>query len=197
MAGFRHTLYFTSLFVIHLSVSLNEVSGAKNKKTTGQGLSYANFVADPFHYLNATGVGSSLVDDAVFCNIACVDNPSCLSFNVAAEPDIYGHLLCELLATDKYNSSDQFKENPGFHYYSLYVSSRFSTVRYSVRFVWLSFLCVFHVVQVKQLTKLVIRADALFRESVQEWRDLHPILLRRQLQVQMCCRLQRRDVRWR
>ena len=122
MAALRHALLFASLFVIHI-FSLNGVSGAKNKKTTGQGLSYANFVPDLFHYLNATKVGSSLVADVAFCNLECLANPSCVSFNVAAEPDIYGHLLCELLATDKYNSSDQFKENPGFHYYSLYVSS--------------------------------------------------------------------------
>ena len=123
MAGLRHSLYFTSLFVIHF-FSEHIVSGAKNyKKNTGQGLSYANFVRDPFHYLNATKVGSSLVTKASACNLACVDNPSCVSFNVAAEPDIYGHLLCELLATDKYNSSDQFKENPDFHYYSVHVSS--------------------------------------------------------------------------
>ena len=122
MAALRHALLFASLFVIHI-FSLNGVSGAKNKKTTGQGLSYANFVRDPSHYLNATKVGSSLVHKASACNLACVDNPSCFSFNVAAEPDIHGHFLCELLATDKYNSSDQFKENPEFHYYSIYVSS--------------------------------------------------------------------------
>ena len=122
MAALRHALLSASLFVIHF-FSLNEVSGAKNKKTTGQGLSYANFVRDPFHYLNATKVGSSLVKKALDCNFACVDNPSCVSLNVAAQTDIYGHLLCELLATDKYNSSGQFKENPGFHHYSIYVSS--------------------------------------------------------------------------
>ena len=122
MAVLRYALLFASIFVFHF-FSLNGVSGAKNKKTTGQGLSYANFVRDPFHYLNATKVGSSLVTKASACNLACVDNPSCVSFNVAARPDIYGHLLCELLATDKYNSSDQFKENPEFHYYSIYVSS--------------------------------------------------------------------------
>ena len=126
MTALRHALLFACLFVIHI-FSLNEVSGAKNRETTGQGLSYANFVRDPFHYLNATKVGSSFVTKASACNLACVDNPSCVSFNVAAEPDIYGHLLCELLATDKYNSSDQFKENPGFHHYSIYVSS-FSAV---------------------------------------------------------------------
>ena len=124
MAGLRYTLLFASLFLIVHFFSLNEVSGAKNnKRNTGQGLSYANFVRDPFHYLNATKVGSSLVANVALCNLDCLANPSCVSLNVAAEPDIYGHLLCELLATDKYNSSDQFHKNPEFHFYSLYVSS--------------------------------------------------------------------------
>ena len=92
------------------------------KSKTGEGgLAYANFVRDPFHYLNATKVGSSLVDDVDACNFACVGDPSCVSLNVAAQPDVHGHLLCELLATDKYNSSDKFKENPGFHHYSVAV----------------------------------------------------------------------------
>ena len=121
MAASRHALPFVSLFTIHFFF-LNEASGAKNnKRNTGQGLSYANFVRDPFHYLNATKVGSSLVHKASACNLACLSNPSCVLLNVEAEPN--GHFRCELLATDKYNSSDQFKENPEFHYYSLYVSS--------------------------------------------------------------------------
>ena len=123
MAGPRHALSFASLFVIHF-LSEHEVSGAKHKRTTGQGISYANFVRDQFHHLNATKVGSSLVTKVSGCTLACVDEPSCVSFNVAAKPvDNFGHLLCELLATDKYNASDQFHENPDFHYYSIYVSS--------------------------------------------------------------------------
>ena len=125
MVELRCAQLFVSLFVIHV-FSLNEVSGAKNmKKTTGQGISYANFVRDPFHYLNATKICSSLVHvDAcnVDCGAACLSDPSCVSFNVAARPDIHGHLPCEILATDKYNSSDQFQQNQEFHHYSIYVS---------------------------------------------------------------------------
>ena len=35
----------------------------------------------------------------------------------------------------------------------------------------------------------------VFRESLQEWCDLHPFEQSRQLQVQLCCRLQRQKVR--
>ena len=123
MAGLRRVLSLASVFVMHF-LSEHEVSGAKYKRTTGQGVSYVNFVREPFRYLNATKVGTSLVADVAFCNIACLSNPSCVSFNVAVQPvDNFGHLLCELLATDKYNASDQFHENPGFDYYGIYVSS--------------------------------------------------------------------------
>ena len=123
MAGLRHALSIASLFVIHFLSAEREVSGAKNKEM-GQGLSYGNFVRDPFHHLNATIVGSSLVSKVSGCGLSCVDERTCVSFNVAAKPvDNFGHLPCELLATDKYNASDQFHENPDFHYYSIHVSS--------------------------------------------------------------------------
>ena len=124
MLGIRRALSFASLFVIHV-FSEHEVLCAKNnEKNIGHGVSYANFVRDAFHYLNATKVGSSLVTKVSGCTLACVDEPTCVSFNVAAQPvDNFGHLLCELLATDKYNASEQFRENPEFHYYSIYVSS--------------------------------------------------------------------------
>ena len=71
MAGMRLALLFAPLFVIPFS--LDEVSGAKNQeRNTGGPLSYANFVRDPFHYLNATKVGSSLVTKASACNLQLV-----------------------------------------------------------------------------------------------------------------------------
>ena len=119
----RGALFLACVFAMHC-LSVRDVLCAEGLKRTavGEGFSYGNFVRDQFHYLNATKVGSSLVQDVEVCNVACVANPSCVSFNVAAEPDIHGHLLCELLATDKYNSSDQFVAHPEFHHHSIYVS---------------------------------------------------------------------------
>ena len=92
---------FASYFVIYF-VAEHEVLCSKNNETSGQGFSYANFVRDPFHYLNATKVESSLVQDVDACSFACLGHPSCVSVNVAAQPvDIIGHLLCELLASAK------------------------------------------------------------------------------------------------
>ena len=210
MAGLRHVLSIASLFVIHF-LSEHEVSGAKNKEM-GQGLSYANFVRDPFHHLNATIVGSSLVSKVSACNLACVDEPSCVSFNVAAKPvDNFGHLLCELLATDKYNASAQFHENPDFHHYSIHVSSvgtcfvvvihdfdRVNSVQVKtgVLFFELCFLRMFFKLALSLFGQsCIILADPLLRESLQEWCDLHPFVRRRHLQVQMCCRQHRQKVR--
>ena len=86
---------------------------------------FANFVHHPFRYLNATKIGSHLVHEVEACNFACVGDKSCVSLNVAAHPDIHGHFLCELLSSDKYNSSGQFLPHPDFDHYSIHVSSEF------------------------------------------------------------------------
>ena len=88
-------------------------------------LSYANIVKDLFHYLNASKVGSSLVTQLSDCAFACLGVVTCFSFNIVASPDSDDNLLCELLATDKYNVSDKFHANPHFHHYGIYVSFGF------------------------------------------------------------------------
>ena len=57
------------------------------------------------------------------CSFACLDTPSCFSFNLAAFPDISNKLLCELLPSDKYNNSDKFMQSDTFHHFSIAVSS--------------------------------------------------------------------------
>ena len=96
-------------------------------KTIGRGgpsdgISYVNFVEDKFFFLNITALGGDTVDDMPECSFACLDTPSCLSFNLAAFPDISNKLLCELLPSDKYNSSDKFMQSDTFHHFSIAVS---------------------------------------------------------------------------
>ncbi|KAL9989592.1 hypothetical protein ACROYT_G004157 [Oculina patagonica] len=43
----------------------------------------------------------------------------CFSTNLAANPDIKGNYVCELLPTDKYNASNSFGPSQYFHHYSL------------------------------------------------------------------------------
>ena len=110
------------LIAVHF-LSDHEVLGSSGlKRTVGEGLSHGTFVRHPSHYLNVDKIGSYLAHGVLDCGRACVHQLPCVSFNVAAQPDVSGHLVCELLASDKYNSSDQFHENPFFHHYSIDVS---------------------------------------------------------------------------
>ncbi|XP_068706570.1 sushi, von Willebrand factor type A, EGF and pentraxin domain-containing protein 1-like isoform X2 [Montipora foliosa] len=83
------------------------------------GVSFVNFKEDKFSYLNITILGYSHVDWMPQCSFACLETPTCFSYNLAAYPDINGKLLCELLPSDKYNNSDKFISNESFHHFSI------------------------------------------------------------------------------
>ncbi|XP_068736768.1 uncharacterized protein [Montipora capricornis] len=53
------------------------------------------------------------------CSFACLEIPTCFSYNLAAYPNINGKLLCELLPSDKYNNSDKFMSSESFHHFSI------------------------------------------------------------------------------
>ena len=99
------------------------------RKAFSQGSSgevtYINFHVDEFSYLNITKLGSELVEYGEECGFACLEIPSCLSYNLAAFPDINGQSLCELLPSDKYNNSDKFAPNKFFHHFSIPVSKTY------------------------------------------------------------------------
>ena len=111
--------------------SNNKVSCAEGlKRTSGQEISFANFVHHQFQYLNVSlAVPSYFVHEVSACGLACVESLGCFSFNTAAHPDINGHFLCELLASDKYNSSEKLQPHPSFHHYSIYVSFSWLLIR--------------------------------------------------------------------
>ena len=90
------------------------------------------FVADHFHYLNASRIRTASVASFMDCAFACMAALSCFSYNLAASPDVLGKLWCELLATDKYNASDKFHPNHFFHHFSIFVSISHTFVMQSV-----------------------------------------------------------------
>ena len=75
-----------------------------------------------FSYLNITSIGRNLIQDENDCGYACLEIPSCFSYNVAAFPDVNGKLLCELLPSDKFNNSDKFNASKEFHHFYIPVS---------------------------------------------------------------------------
>ena len=86
--------------------------------------SVGDFKRNPFHYLWAEKITSSMVEDQFDCTFLCVAKPKCYSLNMAAYPDPKGLYLCELLATDKYRESKTFHSNATFHHYSPWVSDK-------------------------------------------------------------------------
>ena len=66
-------------------------------------LSFQSFEFRDFYYLNVTCLGTIFVDDNFDCSFSCVQNVSCVSFNLAAFADDKGKLRCELLPSTMYN----------------------------------------------------------------------------------------------
>jgi len=98
-------------------------------------MAYANFKAHKFSYLNITNIGTDYVFKGSECGLACVNTPSCFSFNLAAFSDIKsGKILCELLPSDIYNNSKKLVASQFLHHYSIAVSEN-STKRTRIFFI--------------------------------------------------------------
>ena len=84
---------------------------------------FINFVKHSFNYLNATKISNKLaVRSFDECGIQCVRTSTCLSVNMASSSDDNGVYWCEILASDKYMSSESFKPSPNSHHFSIMVS---------------------------------------------------------------------------
>ena len=86
------------------------------------GVAFAKFKAHKFSYLNIASLGTDYVLNGKECGVACVNIPSCFSFNLAAFYDINERILCELLPSDKDINSDKFISSQSFHHFSIGVS---------------------------------------------------------------------------
>ena len=125
-----HTMFFNSqVHLEHFSSSFFKLTSlcprfswkAFSQGSIG-GLVYVNFMIDQFSYLNITSIGRNLIQDENDCGYACLEIPSCFSYNVAAFPDVNDKRLCELLPSDKFNNSDKFNASKEFHHFFIPVS---------------------------------------------------------------------------
>lgn len=112
-------LFFVSL---HFVVLVNAMQGRAVYRNEAQ---VFQSVKNPFHYLRVETLSSSTAVDPIDCTFPCVREPNCLSFNIAAYPDVEGIYRCELLATDKYTAKSKFHANAAFHHYSAKVRGHF------------------------------------------------------------------------
>ena len=98
------------------------IDGSKAlKRDAGEGVAYANFALHKFRYLNDTPLISASVKEPRECGKLCVDHSLCFSTNLAAFRDQNGKMICELLPSDKFNSSNEYIENATFHHFSIEV----------------------------------------------------------------------------
>lgn len=79
------------------------------------------FVEEKFHYLNVPRVGTFTVYDVFDCTFECLSKPSCLSVNMAASKGADEKFWCELLSSDKYGNSKEYKRNESSHHSSIRV----------------------------------------------------------------------------
>ena len=108
---------------LHVFLEIKEPDKAISRDGSNDGIRYVNFVEDKFSYLNITALsGGNFVDNMPECSFACLDTPSCFSFNLAAIQDVNNRFPCELLPSDKYNNSDKFVHSYTFHHFSIAVS---------------------------------------------------------------------------
>ena len=112
-------------FVFISTIQVINVGSKTLSRGTDRGMAYAKFKAHKFSYLNITNIGSDYVFKGSECGLACVNIPSCFSFNLAAFSDIIsGKILCELLPSDIYNNSKKFIASQFHHHHSITVSEK-------------------------------------------------------------------------
>ena len=115
-------LVFTAHLVYQAASEAPVIDGSKAlKRHAGEDVSYANFALHKFRYLNLAPLVSTLVKEPRDCGKLCVDHSSCFSTNLAAFRDQNGKMACELLPSDKYNSSNKFIDDATFHHLSIKV----------------------------------------------------------------------------
>ncbi|XP_015751613.1 PREDICTED: fibropellin-1-like isoform X2 [Acropora digitifera] len=136
MEDFELTAFLKALLFMQVAVHLHAISNAQQKPCvnseikeldkaisrdgSNNGVSYVNLAKDNFSYLNITAlIGRDFVDNIPECSLACLDTPSCFSFNVGATRDVNNRFPCELLPSDKYNNSDKFVHSRIFHHFSI------------------------------------------------------------------------------
>ena len=100
-------------------------------RTDSESLQYVNLVKHEFHYLNVTAASKERVLSEDDCGFKCLKTGGCVSVNVIVPTQSNEIVLCELLSSDKYNNSKEFKQNNTSHHLSTWVSqiarSTFST----------------------------------------------------------------------
>ena len=112
----------TELFFFPVTDS-NPVYREGNRASSTRTFLTRTFLEHEFHHLNVPLVGTVAVSDVFDCTLECLSNPFCLSVNLAAFKGAHGKLWCELLSSDKFRNSTEYKGNKSSHHFTIEVGS--------------------------------------------------------------------------
>ena len=83
---------------------------------------FENFVEHKFRYLEVSRYSEARVQEFDDCAMECLKNSSCVALNTASSRDQENTFWCELLLSDMFNNSENFRENTTSHHFSNWVS---------------------------------------------------------------------------
>ena len=135
-------LHHSNYFCLYTMQVIDVDGNALSRGTDGE-MAYARFKAHKFSFLNITNIASNYVVNDSECGLACVNIPSCFSFNLAPFSDVMSEkILCELLPSDISNKSKEFVASQFHYHYSIALSEK-STLKKSNISLFFVFL-IFH-----------------------------------------------------
>ncbi|CAH3107174.1 unnamed protein product [Pocillopora meandrina] len=97
----------------------NPVYREGNRASSTRTFLTRTFIKHEFHHLNVPLIGTVAVSDVFDCTLECLSNPLCFSVNLAAFKGTHGKLWCELLSSDKFRNSTEYKGNKSSHHFAI------------------------------------------------------------------------------
>ena len=94
-------------------------TNSQSFKRTNSGVSFSQFVGNPFTRLNASLLATLKVSSLGECTFECINHHHCFSVNFGNRGN-ETH-TCELISTDKFSQPDRFAINQEFHHYNIKV----------------------------------------------------------------------------
>lgn len=110
------------IFYIVASFNSSRVN-CQNYKRTNSGVSFAQFVGNPFTRLNASLIATLQVSSLGECTLECINHHDCFSVNFGNQG--HGKHTCELVNADKFNQPGKFTISQEFYHYNIKVSPRY------------------------------------------------------------------------
>ena len=112
--------WIRAFFILFVITSLNSPrANSQDFKRTKSGVSFGQFVGNPFTRLNASLLATLKVSNLDECAFECLDHHNCISVNFGNR--VHETHICELINTDKFIQPDRFAISQEFYHYNIKV----------------------------------------------------------------------------